>query len=71
MKYTVTELVQLQADGRLVVLPCKVGDIVYFIKNISSTIQDRYNKVVGKNSSISLHGYYNSQSRKMGNSTRK
>lgn len=28
------ELVQAKADGRLVILPCKVGDVVYFTQSI-------------------------------------
>lgn len=40
MNHTVTELMQLQADGRLVVLPCKVGDVVWEINIYNLTVLD-------------------------------
>ena len=50
------ELVQAKADGRLVVLPCKVGDVVWKIKAVfsyfSKPMEDRVDRIIISNNEI-------------------
>ena len=49
-------LVQAKADGRLVVLPCKVGDVVWKIKAVfsyfSKPMEDRVDRIIISNNEI-------------------
>ena len=50
------ELVQAKAEGRLVVLPCKVGDVVWKIKAVfsyfSKPMEDRVDRIIISNNEI-------------------
>ncbi|MFA5675420.1 MAG: hypothetical protein WDA65_02760 [Christensenellales bacterium] len=53
----VAELAQAKADGRLVVLPCKVGDVVYVLTadSLNGIEETSINRIIIKKNSIVLN----------------
>ena len=50
------EIIEAETDGRLVVLPCKVGDVVWKIKAVfsyfSKPMEDRVDRIIISNNEI-------------------
>lgn len=53
------ELIKAKADGRLIVLPCKVGDTIWKIKAVfsyfSKPMEDRVERIIITNSEILVY----------------
>ena len=53
---TIKEIIKAKADGRLVVLPCKVGDTIWKIKAafsyFSKPMEDRVDRIIISNNEI-------------------
>jgi hypothetical protein len=53
---TIKEIIKAKADGRLVVLPCKVGDTIWKIKSVfsyfSKPMEDRVDRIIISNNEI-------------------
>ena len=47
---------RLESDGKLVVLPCKIGDDVYFIKTAFSVVKSPIHATVSSNRGITQSG---------------